>query len=139
MPLRSPFASIKEIQQATLTYSIAGTIPTIDAETGVEHLSTTTGTFTAYVKIISDNPNSANELATKLQAQKVKAYCVEPSILPANIGQGSVLGYEFSDTVRSRIIKGKLTITKYAPSPITVVTEVLGDVFEGYLLVEATE
>lgn len=139
--MSSVFAGIDEIIPAQLTYTLPAGAIAVDPISGVEYQPTVERTLSAYVKTMGDAPNSANELANRLEAQKVKAYCIEPSTLPASLGQGVVLQYYWSNDAgreNPKAIAGKLTITKYAPSPISVVTEELGDVFEGYLLIEST-
>ena len=140
--MASPFAGIEEIQPATLTYRAVGTATLTDPITGLEYGASTTATITAYVKSIRTEAIAQSELAISPYSQRVKVFCIEPMFLPAAIGQGSTLDYSFTDPSRVAIggeektVTGKLTISSYRPSQISVVNEELGDSFLGYLLLD---
>jgi len=140
--MASPFASVAEISPATLTYLAVGTSTLTDPITGLQYGASTSATITAYVKSVKGQSTDQSELALNPFSQRVKVYCIEPMFLPAAIGQGSTFDYSFKDPSRvaaggqEKTVTGKLTITQYIPSQITIVNEELGDVFYGYLLLD---
>ena len=137
--MSSPFASVDVLNTATLRYALGtGTLQT-DPITGLQYASQTSGEIQAYVKRLSNTGAENTELAPNPSSEPVRVYCVDPMRLPAGIGSGSVLGYEFTDTSVSpnRIQQGKLTIGAMRTSQFSVILEVLGDVFDGTLLLES--
>lgn len=140
--MASPFASVEEINPVLLTYHVAAAGGATDPLTGIEYGSTTDGVLTAYVKPIRGEDDPSSELARNPFSQRVKVYCITPMFLPKGVGQGSTLDYSFTEPTRvsmgepERVTTGKLTITQFIPSPISVVNEELGDTFTGYLLLD---
>ncbi len=139
----SPFGDVEELNRARLYYTKteSGAIASVDPITGVQYKTQQKSYIEAYVKVLSPNNIPESQLAKAPYTMKVRVYCISPMFLPSEVGQGDVLDYEFTEGTRilegasQRTQKGKLTITKFLTSPFSVVNEVMGDVFDGYLVV----